>query len=154
MTAQNVMLTKPVTVPDTASLEQAIDALFSHGVKTVPVVDASGRYRGLFGMHSLVHHLLPRAAKLDGGASLTDLTFVHDTLDAVRERLASNLNEPVLQFVDRDAAQVAPAESLLGTLLRLHRHGHTLPVVDPDSGKLLGIVTYWAIIAKLTGRPV
>jgi len=147
------MLPNPVTINDSASLWQAIDALYSHRIKSVPVVDASGHYRGLFGMHSLVRHLLPRAAKLDGGASLTDLAFVHDTVDTLKERLAGQLGEPVMQFVDQDAAQVAPTESLVETLLRLHRHGHTLPVVDPASGRLLGVVTYWGILAQLTGRP-
>lgn len=153
MTARTVMLPEPVTVPDTASLAQALDVLFRHRIKAVPVVDASGRYRGLFGLHSLVRQLLPRAATLDQGASLTDLTFVHDTLDTVKERLSARLNDPVLRFVDRDLPPVGPDESLLETLLLLHRHRHTLPVVDPASGRLLGVVTDWGVLARLTGRP-
>jgi len=153
MTARTVMLPEPVTIPDTANLAQALDVLFRHRIKAVPVIDATRRYRGLFGMHGLVRHLLPRAATLDDGASLTDLTFVHDTLETVKERLNGALNDPVLRFVDRDLQPMSPDESLLETLLLLHRHRHTLPVVDPASGRLLGVVTYWGIFSRLTGRP-
>jgi CBS domain-containing protein len=152
MSARTVMLPKPVTVADGANLGQALDVLYQHRIKTAPVVDAAGRYRGLFGIHSLVRHLLPRAATLDG-ASLTDLAFVHDTLDTVKERLQGSLTEPVLLFADRDLLPVKPDDSLVETLLLLHRHRHTLPVVDPANERLLGIVTYWGVLAKLTGRP-
>lgn len=153
MTAQTVMLPEPVTVTESATLAQALDVLLQHRIETVPVVDTAGRYRGLFGLHSLVRHLLPRAATLDQGASLTDLTFVHDSLDALKDRLSGSLSEPVLRFVDRDLPPVAPDESLPEILLLLHRHRHTLPVVDPASGRLLGVVTYWGVFARLTGRP-
>jgi len=154
MTAQSIMISNPVLVPASASLAQAIDVLFSNRIKSVPIVDDNQIYRGLFGMHSLVRHLLPRAARLDAGASLTDLNFVHDSIDSIKERLSGNLNEPVTKFVDAELVPVAPDESLLGTLLILDRHRHTLPVVDRASGKLLGVVTYWGVLSRLTGRPV
>lgn len=154
MTAQTVMLPEPVTVAESATLSQALDVLFQHRIKTVPVVDTAGHYRGLFGLHGLVRYLLPRAATLDQGANLTDLTFVHDSLATVKERLDGRLHEPVQHFADRELQPVAPGESLTETLLLLHRHRHTLPVVDPDNGRLLGVVTLWGVMAALTGRPL
>ena len=147
------MLSNPVTVRDTATLAAAIELLFQHRIKALPLVNEQGHYRGLFGIHTLVRALLPRAATLDEGSGLTDLTFVHDTLDTVRERLAGHLLEPVIDFSDQDLKPLAPDTSLLETLLILHRHRHTLPVVDPASGRLLGIVTYWEMLAKLPSRP-
>jgi len=146
------MLPDPVTVRDTASLAEAVDLLFRHRIKNLPVVDANGIYRGLFGIHTLIRQLLPRAATLDEGAGLTDLGFVHDTLDNLRDRLAAHLQEPVLQFADRTLQPVAPDASIMETLLRLHRQRAVLPVVEPTSGRLLGIVTYWELLAKLSGR--
>ncbi len=151
MTCQNVMLTNPVTVSDGALLSEAIDLLLEHRIKTLPLVDGQGRYRGLFGIHTLIQTLLPRAAILSS-AGLTDLTFVRDTLATVSERLTERLKEPVLNFSDREFAPLTPDESLLETLLFLHRHRHTLPVVDPASGRLLGVVTYLGVLAKLAGR--
>lgn len=152
MACQNVMLINPVTVNDSALLSEAIDLLFKHRIKTMPLVNDHGLYRGLFGIHTLIQTILPRAALLNNGAGLTDLTFVHDTLATVSERLTERLKEPVLDFSDRQFTPLAPDESLLETLLFLHRHRHTLPVVDPSSGRLLGVVTYLGVLAKLTRR--
>lgn len=153
VTCQTVMLSNPVTVLDSSSLATAIDLLFRHRIKNLPVVDSQGVYRGLFGIHTLMRHVLPRAATLDESARISDLTFVHDTLENLKERLTSRLTEPVLNFADTALRPVAPNESLAETLLLLYRHRHNLPVADPDSGRLLGLVTYWGILAKLTGRP-
>ena len=153
MTCQTVMLPDPVTVLDSASLADAIDLLFRHRIKNLPVVDAAGRYKGLFGIHTLVRHMLPRAATLDEDARIGDLAFVHDTLENLKERLADRLGEPVIRFADTLLRSLAPDMSLVETLLLLYRHGHNMPVTDPQTGRLLGLVTYWGMLAKLTGRP-
>lgn len=154
MTCQTVMQTEPVTLPETATLGQALDLLFERRIKTVPMVDGSRRYKGLFGIYTLLPRLLPRAATLGDAAELTDLTFVKDSLDNLRARLDSHLGEPALGFAEPAFPPLSPNESLAEVLLLLHRHRHLLPVVDPDGGRLLGIVTYWGIVAKLTGRAV
>jgi len=146
------MLQNPVTVRDSDSLSQAVDTLFEHRIKSVPVIDSQQVYRGLFGIHTLVRVLLPRAATLDEGSGLTDLAFVHNTLDTLKDRLAQRMSESVLTFSDASLAPLAPTVSLLETLLLLHRHRHSLPVADPATGRLLGIVTYWEMLARLTGR--
>jgi CBS-domain-containing membrane protein len=153
VTCQTIMLPNPVTVLESASLTNSIDLLFQHHIKILPVVDANGIYRGLFGIHSLVRHLLPRAATLDGDARIGDLAFVHDTLETLKERLASRLGESIICFADTALRPLAPDMSLVETLLHLHRHRHNLPVVDLHTGRLLGLVTYWGILAKLTDRP-
>jgi len=151
MSCQTVMLPDPVTVSDTATLSSALETLFRHRIKSVPVVDARHLYRGLFGVHTMVRTLLPRAATLDG-ASLTDLAFVHDSLDALKERLTRRMNESVMSFVDLELKPLSPEQSIMDTLLLLNRHRHNLPVTDPASGRLLGIVTTWEILSRLTGR--
>ena len=152
MTCQTVMLPDPVTVLESASLSVAIDLLFSHRIKNLPVVDATGLYKGLFGIHTLVRHMLPRAATLDGDTHIGDLAFVHDTLENLKERLTGRLGEPVIRFADTTLRPLAPDMGIVETLLHLHRHHHNLPVADAHTGRLLGLVTYWGILAKLTGR--
>jgi CBS domain-containing membrane protein len=152
MTCETVMLQNPFTVRDTATLSQALDILFQHRIKSIPVVDGQHIYRGLFGIHTLVRVLLPRAATLNEGSGLTDLTFVHDSLDTLKDRLAQRLPEPVTTFMDKALVPLTPDKSLQETLLLLHRHRHSLPVSDPVTGRLLGIVTYWEMLTHLTGR--
>jgi CBS domain-containing protein len=153
VTCQTIMLSNPVTVLDSASLADAIDLLFRHRIKCLPVVDSSNHYKGLFGIHTLVRHLLPRAATLDGEARIGDLAFVQDTLANLKERLTGRLGEPILGFADTALRPLAPDMGLVETLLHLHRHDHNLPVTDPHTGRLLGLVTYWGILTILTDRP-
>ena len=153
MTCQTVMLPDPITVLESASLADAIDLLFRHKIKNLPVVNASGLYKGLFGVHTLVRHILPRAATLDGVTHMGNLAFVHDSLVNLKERLSGQLDEPVIRFADTALLPLAPDMGLVETLLQLYRYRHNLPVADPHSGRLLGLVTYWGILAKLTGRP-
>ena len=147
------MLPNPVTVLESASLTHAIDLLFRHTIKNLPVVDATGRYMGLFGIHTLVRHMLPRAATLDADTNIGDLAFVHTTLENLKERLTGLLDEPVIRFADTAIRPLAPDMGLMETLLHLYQHRHNLPVADPHTGRLLGLVTYWGILAVLTGRP-
>ena len=151
MTCKTVMLHDPIKVYDTATLGDAIELLYHHQIKTLPVVNAQGIYQGLFGIHTLVGRLLPRAATLDKGAGLTDLTFVHDNLDTLCVRLMELLPEPVLQFTDRELRPISPDASLMETLLLLYRHRHNMPVVDPRDGRLVGFVTSWGVLGKLAG---
>jgi CBS domain-containing protein len=153
VTCRTITLSSPITVRESARLTDAIDLLFRHRIKSLPVVNADGLYQGLFGIHTLVRDLLPRAATLTEDARLGDLAFVHDTLATFKERLAGRLAEPVIQFSDTTLRPLVPEMSLVETLLHLHRYHHNLPVVDPQTGRLLGLVTYWSVLAKLTDRP-
>lgn len=152
MTCQTIMLSNPITILESAGLADAIDLLFRHRIKSLPVVNANGLYQGLFGIHTLVRELLPRAATLDGDARIGDLAFVHDTLESFKERLTGRLAEPVIQFADTTLRPLVPEMSLVETLLHLHRYHHNLPVVDPQTGRLLGFVTYWSVLARLADR--
>lgn len=152
MTWQSIMQQDPITIEETSSLDEAIGLLQRYRIATLPVVDARGRYRGLFGILSLVSRLLPRAALLDDHAELTDLGFVHDSLDTLKDRVASQLKEPVSMFMDRELPPLAPGDSVAEILLRLHRHRQDLPVIDPDSGRVLGIVTDRTVLSALAGQ--
>jgi CBS domain-containing protein len=44
---------------------------------------------------------------------------------------------------------VGPDTPLLETVLILFRTRASLPVVDPDSGKLLGVISYWDLGEKI-----
>lgn len=153
MTCQNVMQPDPVTVAESVPLGEALDLLFRRRIAVLPVIDARGRYRGMFGVAAFLSSLLPRAALLDEHAELTDLGFVHDSLDTLKDRVAGRLREPVSAFMDRELQPLAPHDSLAEILLRLHRDRRALPVVDAASGRVLGLVTHQSVLSALTGRP-
>ena len=149
------MITPPATIRIDTPVGKAIDLMFQHHVRTLPVVDDQGVYQGLFGIQFLLKELLPRAATLDPGLTAIDLSFMHDTLDDVRstlkERLATFYPQGVgAVAMHRETPPLSAEDSLLEAMLRVYQAGFSLPVVDKKTKKLLGIVSHWSILAKLT----
>ena len=60
-TAADLMTTPVITIPITATPNEALRLMVQHGVKRLPVVDGNGRLLGLLGRGSLLHGLLARA---------------------------------------------------------------------------------------------
>jgi len=156
VSCQSVMITTPMVVLSDASVAAAIDLIFQHRIRTLPVVDAQGVYQGLFGIQFLLKALLPKAATMNQERGLRDLAFMHDTLDDVRnslkERLTSLYPQAVGTALHRDTAPLSAEDSILEAMLRVYHAGFSLPVVDKKSRKLVGIVSHWSILAKLTER--
>ncbi len=155
MTCLSVMITPPTAIRTDTPVAEAIDLMFQHHVRTLPVVDAQNIYQGLFGIQFLLKELLPRAATLDPERGMIDLSFMHDTLDDVRstlkERLAAFLPQGVgAVAIHREILPLTAEDSLLEAMLRVYQAGFSLPVVDKKTQKLLGIVSHWSILAKLT----
>jgi CBS-domain-containing membrane protein len=130
--------------------------MFQHRIRTLPVVDAQDVYQGLFGIQFLLKELLPKAATLNQERGLSDLTFMHDSLDDVRstlkERLASLYPQAVGTAVHREIAPLSADDSIPEAMLRVYHAGFSLPVIDEKTQKLVGIVSHWSILAKLTER--
>jgi CBS domain-containing protein len=47
--------------------------------------------------------------------------------------------------MNTDVEPVPPDKPLVETLLILYRTKNSIPVVDPDTGKLLGMISYWDV---------
>jgi CBS domain-containing protein len=48
-----------------------------------------------------------------------------------------------------ESSQVSPDTALLETLLILYKTRASLPVVDPETGKLLGVISYFDVGEKI-----
>lgn len=166
MTVELLMNTRPTTLQATETVEHALNQLLKHHYRMLPVVDADGRFLGVFGIHHLLGLLLPKAATVPGG--LTDLAYVRDSLKDLRRRVREIGEQSVQECLKNHAEAVSqlaphgsgedtptvlrPGTPLIEVLLLLYRTRMSLPVVDPDSGRLLGVVFYWEVFHKLAGK--
>jgi CBS-domain-containing membrane protein len=125
MIVQEVMTREPFTASATASVRQVLRMMTEADVRHLPILDE----------HTLV-----------GIVSDRDLRAVApDALEALEQpRQAERLlSQPIAGIMNTDVIYVHP-ESELGEAADLmieHKVG-ALPVVEPDSLKLLGIVSY------------
>lgn len=125
MTAQDLMTANPSTVTPKASIAEAWDLMRELDARHVPVVDGD----------VLVGMLSDRdIGSFDVGRLLTE-----EGADALRRRLA----RPVVQLMSSDVIAAEPETSMseLITLFLEHKVG-AIPVVMPDSRRIVGIVSY------------
>ncbi len=143
------MRTDIVTLSMNDTFGGGLKTMAEQRIRSLPVVDDKGIYRGTFDLFDIWEILLPRAALLEEN-SVPDLSF----LSGSRELLVEKLNEagprPISEFLDDDKTSIihpdAPVEE---AILLLYRRSTPLPVVDRKNRKLRGVITAWEILQLL-----
>jgi CBS-domain-containing membrane protein len=152
MTARLVMDPYPSVLHKDETIAKGVELLMEHRYRNIPVVDDRGCYQGIFGVNCLLRLVLPKAVLLERG--LTTVPFVSDSLRDLRIRLKEVEDKPVTFCITHNVPVVAPDTPLVETLLTLYRTHTSLPVVDPDSGCLLGVISYWDVGAKILEQEI
>lgn len=146
-TCAAIMIADPVTLPDTATVGDAIGTLLSGRFHHMPVVDGQGRFVCLFGVSHAAKLLLPKAVTMEGG--LGDVSFVHDSLADMGYRLDELRSRTVREIGDRDIKVVHPDTPLMRGLQLLVRGRSLVPVVERDGGRLVGVLAFYGLLARL-----
>jgi CBS domain-containing protein len=141
MTATSIMDPHPTVVKPTDIIKTAIGYIMENRYRNLPVVDDDGKYLGSFGVHCLLKNVLPKAVLMKHG--LTSVPFLQESLADLHNRLRELENNPVAMCMNTEAETVSPDTPLVESLLILYRNKDSLPVVDTESGKLLGVISYW-----------
>ena len=125
MRAGALMTTHPVTVTTKATIAEALALMRDLDIRHVPVVE-HGALAGMLSDRDLAY--------LDVGASLTE---------AGATRLRRELSTPVVKAMSSDVIYVEPETDVseVVALLLEHKIG-AIPVVEPDTRAVVGIVSY------------
>lgn len=155
MTAKLFMDPEPKVLRDTDTIETAAEQIMAHRYRSLPVVDDQGRYLGIVGVNCMLRLVLPKAVVMDKG--LTNVPYMSTALDELRTRLRTVADEPVTTCLDTKATAVDPDTPTLDTLLTLYRTKTALPVVEKQTGRLVGVISYFDVGKKImeeqpTGR--
>jgi CBS-domain-containing membrane protein len=151
-TARDVMDPHPTVLAATDTVGTGIGYVMDKRFRNIPILDAEGHYLGVFGVNCLLRLVLPQAALMEGG--LTDISFISDSLKDLRRRLKEFEDQPVTLCLSDEATVIAPDTPLLETLLVLYKTRRSVPVVDPDSRALLGVVSYWDVGRAILAQEV
>ncbi len=153
MSVKNIMLADPKYVRPEDTVPKVVQLMLDHGIRNVPVADAQGRFLGSFGTVHLLPLLLPKVATFDeevfGG--VTDLSFVHDTFEDIRDRLDEVRSHHVGDYMDRKAPTIEPDTSIIEGMLLLYKHRTHVPVVEKTTRKLVGVVTFNCVLRAIMG---
>ena len=125
MTARELMTPNPVTVTVEESLADAWDLMRELDIRHVPVVE-DGALVGMLSDRDLGHLDMARMVMGEG-------------TDALRRELA----RPIIDVMRSDVIFVEPETGLNDVIALLVEHKvGALPVVQPDTREVLGIVSY------------
>jgi CBS domain-containing protein len=122
-----------------------------HGISGAPVVDARGRWLGVFTQRDLARHLQERMVVARGERTLESR---EPALGTAGEPAPDFGRTPVRALMTRGMYTVFP-EATLGEVVRsmLSFGVHRVFVIDEKSGELLGVITTLDILRALAGTP-
>lgn len=126
MIAADVMTREVISVDVTSLLADAVAVMSEHRIRHLPVL---GDGKSLVGMIS------------DHDLRQFSLSLVKDVESY--ERLRARLRKPVAEVMSADVLTVTPETDLVEVVdLMVEEKVGALPVVDPDSDALVGMVSY------------
>ena len=141
----------PTVLSADETVLEALRKILLVRVRSLPVVDAGGELVGVFGVHRLLTLVVPRIVGQDQG--LWNTAFLKDSVADLRRRLGAVADEPVREHMATDFGVVHPDSPLPQTVALLHQGHDSIPVVERETGKLVGVITYWHVLDALQAWP-
>lgn len=149
MSSATIMSKPPTTIGDHESVAEAVAKLVSNHFTNLPVVDAQERYVGMFGLYDLLSLLVPRVAL--AGDLMSNLRFIADDPEELRSRYRGIKEKRVGDVANRNAPTLDPDTSEAEAVRLFCRNHISLPVVDRESVRVVGIVSCWDAMRAIVG---
>ncbi len=147
MPTKLAMITDVENIGPDADVAHALQKLMEKRVRAMPVLDDDGKYLGIFSFRQILKAVLPVSATVEGG--LDDLSFLYDSHDAMVKKLDEVEALKVRDIMDTKRPEVTEDTVFWETLLLIYKFDSPLPVIDKETGKLVGIVTKQSAIDYL-----
>ena len=74
---------------------------------------------------------------------------MNDTIEDAQSRFRAVAGNPVGDYTQTDTPVLRPDTPIINAMLFLYRTRTYLPVVDEDTGRLLGVVSTWDLLARI-----
>lgn len=148
MSCETAMVENVFTVRPDMSVEEALAYTEEKNIRSMPVVDDSGKLVGLFSLSVLLKSLLPVSVTMEEG--LQKLDFVIGAGPGVAKRLKKAKKQKVQDVMAKqDVVVVHPATPTWEAVRLLVKYGSPIPVVIEDTGVLVGIISEQSCLLDL-----
>ena len=136
----------PPVVRDDTPLRDVVRLLLDQELPAVPVVDAAGRYAGIFGEREFIAALFPRYVQ-----SLSYAGFIPKPIEEVLEKRSEAASEPIREHMNTEHVDVpAAASDIQIAETFLHHRVRVLPVTE--NGRVVGIILRGDFMRALAER--
>jgi CBS domain-containing protein len=144
MTARLLMDPNPIRIHPSDTIGTAARKIMRRRYRSLPVVDDDRIFLGVVKVNTMLGIILPEHTT---ESSIEAATKAHRelSLDDLRENLDRVMSDPITPCIEEELVTIAPETSLIETLLTMYHHERNLPVVDRETGKLEGMISYYDI---------
>jgi len=146
MPCHAAMMEKIKTLSPENTVEDALKLLEKQKVDSLPVVGDDGVFAGLFGQRALMKNLLPVSVAMSDGIQL-DVKV--PAAPGIAKRLKKVMPLTIAEFMDRKVPYVHPDMPLWQCVSLLVQHGGPLPVLEEESSKFVGLISYESALKEL-----
>jgi CBS domain-containing protein len=149
VTCASFMTPDPVTVREQDTIGRAAEVLVAGRFINLPVIAEGGRLVGLFGIYDLLALLVPRIAVV--GDLLPNLRFVGDDVGELRQKFAEVRDSPVHRAMNREPVTVTTDTPIIEAVRLFCRSHMSIPVIEPGTRRLVGMISYWDAARAVMG---
>lgn len=158
MFCRNALVPQVITAGPDETIGDALRLLNKHGIRALPIVDAAGKLVGQFNFDAVLSNLLPGPVTVEPHGLMDTnlrLDYLVDTEDHVAKRLRELMQVKLSEVMVPEPKVVHAQTPLWEGIRRLFQYGSPLPVVEEDTGRLLGLMSVQSVmceLAKLVGE--
>ena len=142
MRCKDIMRTNIVVLKKHESVKDAVSYIVNEKQRFLPVVDDDGVFVGEIHSDDLLQKMLPMSA-----SNYDAPAFLRETISEFRERFRSIENMPIDEFINRNPLVVNTNEPAIKAIMPIFKMHRNVSVVEADTKKLVGVITYKTILA-------
>ncbi|MDD9901781.1 MAG: CBS domain-containing protein [Alphaproteobacteria bacterium] len=152
MSLKSIMIQKEdvISVTPDMTVKDALAKLVTSGVRSMPVIDSGGKYLGLFNFRALVGKLLPASACVEGGVA--SLSFMAEDIAFIIDKFEQAKAMTVAEIMRTDVPAIHMDTVFEEALLQIYSSDAPLPVLEPETGTLVGLFSKQCAIAHFMAR--
>ena len=139
---QGVLTLKPET-----SVAEALAIFEEHDIRSIPVVDDTGKLVGLFGLKHLLLGLLPASATMEDG--LRRLDFVIGAAPGIAKRLKKVKQKAIGDIMDKNPMVLYQDTATWEALRVMAVHGSPISIVEEKTGNFVGMISRKSLLTSL-----
>ena len=132
-------------LPNT-EVEKALKELKKKKLESAIVINDKGQVEGTFSLQGVMKNLLPVSVAMEDGIQL-DITV--RAAPGIAKRLRKVYPLKVSELMDHKVQAVAPETPIWEVINYLVSHNDSLWVIEPESGKCLGMITAQSAMDEL-----
>lgn len=154
MPCSDAMISEPYVIKPDSSVEDAMHFMAEKDVRSLPVVNENGAVIGLFDIRDLMIDILPISAsfkipELRVKNIDAHLDQIQGSTPWVQKRLKNTYLKKVEDVMNTHFHSCHPETPLREAIRLMTKFGSPLPIVDPETHKMRGVITMQSALASL-----